>query len=314
MSAAAGALSPAMAGPLLQLDDVVQRLRPYTRSYVGIRAIEVASIVGSDSRAADFDREFNPLRPVLRERLRRLARAFPTSAFAPIVVHKVGDAYFVVDGHHRVAIARARGLETLDAEVYELTARWQLSADADLHELQHAEQERLFMAESGLADAQPTACIRFTHAVGYRQLLEVVQIHGYELMQETGRRLERGEIAGDWYSRVYAPALQLIEHERIELPCDDPTPSDAFLWLWEQRRSLSVERGPQQLSDVVRMAVDGCFRRRRLLRRGLRRRHGDAEPCSSGTAPRQPQRSTATSAGGVTRTASPPRGRATEPA
>src|SRR5690349_17948473 len=119
-----------MASQLLDLDDVVRRLRPSSRSYVGVRPIEVAKIIGTESRNGDFDRAFNPLRPALRDRLRRLATAFPASEFAPIVVQKVGDAYFVVDGHHRVAIARRRGMETIDAEVFELAARWRLSADA----------------------------------------------------------------------------------------------------------------------------------------------------------------------------------------
>jgi hypothetical protein len=260
-----------MSAPLLDLDDVVRRLRPSSGSYVGVRAIEVAKIVGTVSRNGDFDRAFNPLRPDLRDRLRRLATAFPASEFAPIVVQKIGDAYFVVDGHHRVAIARRRGMETIDAEVFELAARWQLSADADLRELQHAEQERLFMTESGLGAANPSARIRFTQAVGYRQLLEVVQIHGYELMQQAGRPLERAEIADDWYSNVFLPTLELIEDPRFDTPCNSPIPADKFLWLWGQRLNLSVEHGPQRLSDVAQMAIDGRLQeRRRVWPRGRR--------------------------------------------
>jgi hypothetical protein len=252
-----------MSAPLLDLDDVVRRLRPSSRSYVGIRPIEVAKIVGTESRTHDFDRDFKPLRPVLRDRLRRLASAFPGAEFAPIVVQQVGDAYFVVDGHHRVALARRRGMDTIDAEVLRLSARWQLSADADLKELQHAEQERLFMTESGLGDANPNVRIRFTHAVGYRQLLEVVQIHGYELMRDADRPLERAQIAEDWYSHVFLPTLELIGHPRFDTPCASHMPADAFLWLWQQRPALSVEHGPQQLSDVARMAIEGRLRERR---------------------------------------------------
>jgi hypothetical protein len=254
-----------MAQPLLELDDVRRRLRPTGGSYVGVRPIEVAKIIGTENRRGDFDREFNALRPALRDRLHRLAAAFPTAVFAPIVVQQVGEAYFVVDGHHRVALARRRGMQSIDAEVYELTARWRLSADADLRELQHAEQERLFMTASGLGEANPGARIRFTHAVGYRQLLEVVQIHGYEVMQRVGRPLGRADIAADWYEHAFLPALALIDNPRLEIPCSNPTPADAFLWLWQQRPVLSVEHGPQQLTDVIRMAIAGSFRRRRRM-------------------------------------------------
>ena len=57
-------------------------------------------------RGGDFDRDFQPRRPDVRERWRRVERAFPEAGFPPIVVYQLGDAYFVIDGHHRVAIAR----------------------------------------------------------------------------------------------------------------------------------------------------------------------------------------------------------------
>src|SRR5262249_33513376 len=144
-----------MARRLLEFELATELLRPSRRRYLGVRAIEVASIIGTEGRGDDFDAGFSPLKPHLRERVRRVARAFPGGSFAPITVEKLGDAYFVVDGHHRVAVARGRGMVTIDAEVTELSARWHLSASADRDELRHAEQERLFMAESGLAEVRP---------------------------------------------------------------------------------------------------------------------------------------------------------------
>jgi hypothetical protein len=107
-----------MAG-LLELDQAEQRLRPFARRYLGVRAVPVASIVGTDSRSSDFDREFRPLRPELRSRRQRVAQRFPDGDFPPIVVNKLGEAFFVLDGHYRVAVARSLGMETIDAEVTE---------------------------------------------------------------------------------------------------------------------------------------------------------------------------------------------------
>jgi hypothetical protein len=121
------------------------------------------------------------------------------------VVYQLGDAYFVIDGHHRVALARERGMEMIDAEVTELRARWHLPADADIVELIHAEQERIFMDESGLAAAHPDVRIRFSRPVGYVQLLETVQIQGYHLMLQAQRILAREEIVSDWYTHVFLP-------------------------------------------------------------------------------------------------------------
>ena len=109
------ALRRTAAPELLPLAEAMRRLRPHQHVYVGIRAIAVADVVGSEGRVGDFDRDFLPRRNDLGARWRRLDQMYPDGGFPPIVVRKLGDVYFVVDGHHRVAIARQRGIETVDA-------------------------------------------------------------------------------------------------------------------------------------------------------------------------------------------------------
>jgi hypothetical protein len=254
-----------MAGHLLQLEEATQRLRPFGRRYVGVRPIPVGSVVGTEGRAGDFDRDFEARRAEVRERLRRVAEAFPQGDFPPIVVHKLGDAYFVVDGHHRVALARRRGMQMIDAEVTELTARWRLDVNADRSQLIHGQQELMFMTESGLLDVSPDVCFTFSQAVGYRQLLETIQVHGYQLMLERARPLARSDIARDWYSRVYLPALDVIYAERFEGVCLYATDSDKFLWLYERRRELAVANGEQRFQDAAREAIRAAAPKRRGL-------------------------------------------------
>jgi hypothetical protein len=241
---------------LLPFDEAERRLRPFERRYVGLRPIPLRQIVGTDSRGADFDRDFLPRRPEIGERWRRVEEAFPEGDFPPIVVYQLGDAYFVVDGHHRVAIARQRGIETIDAEITELRARWHLPADADIVELIHAEQERVFMEESGLARVRPEARIRFSRPVGYVELLENVQIHGYHLMLAAGRALAPGEIARDWYERVYGPTVEAIRREGLDRVCPDATDPDRFLWVYQRRRELVPERGCMPLEETAREATE----------------------------------------------------------
>ncbi len=261
-----------MSRDLLPLDEATERLRPFARRAVGVRPIDVGSIVGTDSRGGDFDRDFNARRPDVRERMRGVEQAFPDGDFPPIVVYRLGEAHFVIDGHHRVAVARRRHMATIDADVTELTARWHLGPDPDPVELVHAEQERIFMTESGLAAVRPDARIRFSRAVGYVQLLETIQIHGYHLMLGAKRPLDRGDIARDWYTRLFEPTLEVVHDERLDGFCPGATDPDRFLWVYEQRRELQVEHGPQRLDDVARRATQEVARRRRALRTLLRRR------------------------------------------
>jgi hypothetical protein len=261
---------PSGASDLLPLDEATRRLRPFARRYVGLRPIPLRQIVGTESRGGDFDRDFLPRRPDIGERWRRVEQAFPEGDFPPIVVYQVGEAYFVVDGHHRVAIARERGMETIDAEVTELRARWHLPADADIVELIHAEQERIFMDESGLAQARPEALIRFSRPAGYIELLENVQIHGYHLMLSAGRALERSEIAADWYDRVYLPAVDTIRREGLDRACPGATEADLFLWVYQRRRELVPERGCTPLEEAARQVTEeGKNSARRSVRRLL---------------------------------------------
>ena len=257
---------------LLPLEEVTRRLRAYERRYLGLRAIRVRQIVGTDSRGGDFDREFRPLRPAIVARMRRVEQAFPHNDFPPIIVYQLGDAYFVVDGHHRVAVARQRGLEAIDADVTRLRARWRLSADDDLVEVIHAEQRQMFVEQSGLARARPDAEIRFSRPAGYLKLLENVQIHGYHLMLAAGRALSRREIAGDWYDRVYLPPWQRSLTSGSSAHARAPPRPTCFLTLFQRRRDMFANQGCQALVDVARgWRVESRDGERRGLRR-LRRR------------------------------------------
>ena len=113
---------------LLELDEVERRLRPFGRRYLGVRAIPLDALVGTDGRASSFTRDFRPLHAFSRDRLRSLKAAFADGGFPPIVTVKLGEAYFVIDGHHRAAFARRGGAEMIDADVTELIARVGLPA------------------------------------------------------------------------------------------------------------------------------------------------------------------------------------------
>ena len=241
-------------------EEAERRLRPFARRFVGVESIPVDRVVGTDSRAGDFDREFRPLRPAVRSRWNQVAQAFPDGDFPPIVVHKLGDAYFVIDGHHRVAVARSKGVERIDAEVTELRALWQLGADADVVELIHAEQHRIFMEESGLAEVRPNACVSFSRLTAYSELLESVESHGYRLVREQGRVLDPPDVAADWYERVYLGALETFHREGLE---PKATKGDLFLCVQERRRQLMLDCSCTTLEDAARDVLDGDERRAR---------------------------------------------------
>ncbi|MCU0497727.1 MAG: hypothetical protein MUF87_10280 [Anaerolineae bacterium] len=84
----------------------------------GLQVISINAITGSENRADEFDREFYPMADHLEMRWARVAIAHLRGIkLPPIEVIRVGERYYVRDGHHRVSVARAFGIEDIDAVV-----------------------------------------------------------------------------------------------------------------------------------------------------------------------------------------------------
>jgi hypothetical protein len=105
---------------LLSFDDVRREAVAYNRRYRGRRVVEVDEIVGSVGRWDEFDGSFLPAKASVGERWKRIDRAFHRAEdLPPVELYKLGEAYFVVDGHHRVSVARYHDVPTVEAAVAE---------------------------------------------------------------------------------------------------------------------------------------------------------------------------------------------------
>jgi hypothetical protein len=105
---------------LLSFEDLRRELVANNRLYRGTRVVEVEEILGSVGRWRDFDRSFLPAKASLGQRWKRIDRAFHRAEdFPPVKLYKLEEAYFVVDGHHRVSVARYHDVPTVEAAVDE---------------------------------------------------------------------------------------------------------------------------------------------------------------------------------------------------
>ena len=92
---------------------------------LGSKVVRIADIRASEDRSGDFDRSFNPLETHTKSRWLSIATARLNGQAMPAVdLIKVGDAYAVRDGHHRISVARALGEDYIDAHV----TAWELAA------------------------------------------------------------------------------------------------------------------------------------------------------------------------------------------
>jgi hypothetical protein len=110
-------------GALCSFEEARRERGAENRRYLGRRTVEVRRVVGSVGRWRDFDGGFMPTR-ASAGRWKRVDLAFRTGRdLPPVVLYKLGDGYYVVDGNHRVSVARFEGVEMIDAEVTEFFPR-----------------------------------------------------------------------------------------------------------------------------------------------------------------------------------------------
>src|ERR1044071_4884199 len=96
---------------LLSYDEIAGRLKLQGRSDKGMQTIPVDSIIGSVGRYTDFTRTFLPRHAKAQQRWANVKAATLDplgQGLQPIEVYKVSDVYFVIDGNHRVSIARRK--------------------------------------------------------------------------------------------------------------------------------------------------------------------------------------------------------------
>ena len=104
------------------------------------------------------------------------------------------------------------------------------------------------------ARARPMARIDLTRPLGFAELLDLVKVHGADMMMERGEVLTPRDIAADWYDRVYLPAVESIRWERLTDLVPEATEGDLFLWVLQRRRERALEEGPRSFEEATREA------------------------------------------------------------
>jgi hypothetical protein len=235
---------------ILPFDDVVAALGRTGERRLGLQVVPLESIVGSVDRARDFDRWFRPRSQRTRERWERLARAQRRGeTIPPIDVYRVGELHFVRDGHHRVSVAHALGLRSIDAYVTEVTTKIDATGIARRGDLITKDLRRVFLDRVPLPG--PALCtILVTDAWSYAELSQAVEAWGFRLMQQENRYLDRETVARRWYSEEYRPVVRMLEQAEL---IGDRTEAEAYLHLACQRyRLMRTHRWDDQVVDRLR--------------------------------------------------------------
>ncbi|GAB4468233.1 MAG: hypothetical protein Kow00124_02260 [Anaerolineae bacterium] len=235
---------------LLPFDEVQRKLRLSHKNYRGLQEVPLAQIRGSVGRYRDFTMTFLPRREKMRDRWMRVSATAESAGFPPIELYKVGDAYFVLDGNHRVSVARQMGAETIQAHVWEFTTPVGLSASADLDELLIKEEYASFLERTRLDKLRPGAKIEFTTPGRYREIEYQIALYQQVLEKIDGTPVSYEDAAAAWYDMIFTPICQIIEQEGILQRFPGRTAADLFIWVWRYHRQLKV-RGIDSLTVAI---------------------------------------------------------------
>jgi hypothetical protein len=234
---------------LLSFDEVKGALGAISQVYLGLREVPVSEIVGSVGRHRDFDRAFLPSKPDLATRWRRIDEIMHREEeLPPVSLYKIGDAYFVKDGNHRVSVARQQGVEMIDAEVIELRSRVPVDSALTARDLLHKLEHRHLLERLPIDRVLPEIEVEFSDVADYRRLATYIEAHGFRVSQLWKRYVSPEEVLRDWYEFDYCPIAEMIREEHILDAFPDRTELDLYLWIVYHRERLALEARDEKIS------------------------------------------------------------------
>ena len=238
---------------LLSYEEVAEKLKLRIRTERGVQHIPLDAIVGSVGRYTDFTRTFLPRRNDDRERWANVKAVFleEGAGLPPIEVYKVGDVYFVIDGNHRVSIARQEGLTTIEARVIELQTDIKLTPDIQPDDLIIKAEYADFLNQTRIIDLRPNVDLTVTVPGQYEKMMAQIYLQKFILVEDRKLNASLQDAVEDWYDNIYIPLAETIRDRGLLRWFPDRTIPDLYIWIAENRTALEKELGWEIQSDIA---------------------------------------------------------------
>jgi ParB-like nuclease domain len=250
-------LEPDDVNVILPYEEVVDALGFLSEHRAGLEVVPLDLIVGSVDRPRDFDRQFRPTSRRVRGRWEQIAAAVRRGeAMPPIDVLRIGEIYFVRDGHHRVSVAHAMGWKDINAYVTEVVTRVGADRTITIADLPLKSHERVFYERVPLA-AEVRAKIQLTDPWDYAELAESVEAWGFRASQKHGEELDRLENARLWFETEYEPIVGMLREAEM---IGEQTETEAYMRVIAERYRLL--RSHRWDEEVLQRLMEGERRRR----------------------------------------------------
>ncbi|TCC08384.1 ParB N-terminal domain-containing protein [Kribbella soli] len=179
--------------------------------------VPLSQVMGSVSRSDDFDDDFRPRRRT--DRFQAVLDRFRSGSIPPAVsLVRLGQMYFVVDGHHRVAAARAQGWTHIAAHVRRICSVAYVCSCITVADLPAKAAERRFLEEVPLPEDIRRG-LWLDRPADWARLADSAL--AWEFRQQRDRRgradVDAHGLASAWWLEEVAPTVSRI---RADAPTD----------------------------------------------------------------------------------------------
>jgi hypothetical protein len=174
--------------------------------------VPLTAVVGSASRSVDFDADFHLTNPALRQRREGLSTMMRAGGQpAPIDLVRLGELYFVRDGHHRVSAAKALGWDSLPARVIRVcTIAYALSCLRTAH-LPSKAAERRFLERVPLPD-DVRRDLWLDEPADWARLADAAQAWAHRTRSNRAEPVAAPELAAAWWREEVIPVLDRVRN------------------------------------------------------------------------------------------------------
>ncbi len=225
------------APPRQNFDQVREAEKAYKSVNRGVATISLDKIAGSVGRYTDFDKQFRLKGSGTNERIQSLTAAMQKGkAIPPISLYQIKDSYYIVDGHHRVTVARSLKQSTIKANILELLPS------------EETAENRLYLEKIDFRDQIGiNNIIDFTEPGQSEYLFQQVTSH-QQFLREGPQHVDvtLQEAGIDWYRSIYLPLKTLIQNSGLPHSFPNRTVDDLYLyisshqWQKESKRAYGI--------------------------------------------------------------------------
>jgi len=239
---------------LYKFDEISEKLRATAKTERGLQNIYLNDIVGSVGRYHDFNRNFLPLVDNDIHRWASVKTAMvgnSSGGVPPISVYKIGDAYFVLDGNHRVSIAKQMGFDQIEAYVTEIKTKAPFSPHMSPTDLIIEEEYLKFLDDTQIEKVLPQANLKLSFTNLYDLLKEHINVHRYYMGIEQNWAIPFEEGLVHWYETIYLPVVMIIRELGVLRSFPEQTETDMYLWVLDHQTELQEEYGLPIRTDLA---------------------------------------------------------------